>query len=101
MKKNDKSLASMFRSEGYLLPKSEEEINRFIEENEANFKTPPMIDDPLSIINSKSPLTINLPNISLLANNMENLARAAREGNDLSEETLKKKKEDRDNAEKK
>ena len=100
MKEVKKSLEPILRSSGYLMPKTDVEIKKFIKENESNFKKPSDFDNPLDILKRNKTKINSLLNKSLISPDMANIARAARDGNKISLDELKKMKEDRDNAEK-
>lgn len=100
MKEVKKSLETILRSSGYLMPKNDDEIKKFIKENEDNFNNPPDFENPLEILKGNRTKIISRIQNSVISDDMENLARAARDGQKISDKELKKMKEDRDNAEK-
>jgi hypothetical protein len=100
MKEVKKSLETILRSSGFLMPKTDDEIKKFIKENEDNFRTPSDFENPLEILKGNRTKIISHIQNSVISDDMENLARAARDGQKISDEELRKMKEDRDNAEK-
>lgn len=94
-------LEKALRSIGYDLPKTEEEVvnsKRSLNDEEIP-PIPESIDNPLKIINqeliTKVPLKIKRLNMEV----EQNLARAAREGNEISEDVKRQMQKDRKRAE--
>ena len=97
--KNDfeDSFEKSLKSLGYLFPTSEDEVDSF-EENNKIEKVPENYCSATELL-SKSKLTLINKNPQLGINkSSDNLAIAARKGGDISEEILKKMKEDRNKA---
>jgi len=98
--KNDfeDSFKKSLKSLGYLFPTSEDEVDSF-EENNKIEDVPENYCSALELL-SKSKQTSIDKKIQLGANkSIDNLARAARKGRDISEDILNKMKSDRDKAE--
>ena len=92
------SLEKSLKSLGYLFPSTEDEVVAF----EKNNKIEEIPDNycNASILVSKSKHTSISKKLDIRTNkSSENLARAARKGNDIPEDILKKMKADRDQAE--
>lgn len=102
MKDTDQYIYSLLKSQGLILPKTEEELRDF-EDKLDNSKIPPI---PKRLETSEAILNVNYskPNIlrkDIQENNWENLARAARDGKPISNSVLDKMRKDREDAEKK
>jgi len=98
--KNDfeDSFEKSLKSLGYLFPSTEDEVEAF----EKNNKIEDIPDNycNASMLVSKSKQKSISKKLDIKTNkSSENLARAARKGNDIPEEILKKMKSDRDEAE--
>lgn len=98
--KNDfeASFEKSLKSLGYLFPTMEEEVASFEKNNK--IEQIPVTYFSATELLSKSKLPGIYKNLPIEENkSIENLARAARKGGDISEDILKKMKSDRDKAE--
>lgn len=90
------SFAKSLKSLGYLFPTTEDEVE-FFEENNLIEKTPQHYSSASDLLSKERKVTIT-KKIEVLSNkSAENLARAARNGSGISEEILRKMKDDRNN----
>jgi hypothetical protein len=103
-KGNNKSLRNLYKAKGLLFPTTEEEIMEFEKHSSVDNETPPHWDNPSEIINkgliSGDSIAISKV-ISLSISQTENLAMAARSGNEISREIRSKMNQDRKDAERK
>jgi len=98
--KNDfeDSFEKSLRSLGYLFPTSENEVDSFEAKNKLE-EPPENYCNAIDLL-SKAKHTLNSRKLHLTVNkSIDNLARAARNGEDIPEDILKKMKSDRDKAE--
>ena len=98
--KNDfeDSFEKSLKSLGYLFPTSEDEVDSFEAKNKLE-ETPENYCNAIELL-LKAKHTLNSRKPHLEVNkSIDNLARAARNGGDISEDILKKMKSDRDKAE--
>ena len=98
--KNDfeDSFEKSLKSLGYLFPSTEDEVEAF-EKNNRTEEVPENYWDASELV-SKTRKTSISKKLDIKTNkSSENLARAARKGNDIPEDILKKMKSDRDEAE--
>lgn len=98
--KNDfeDSFEKSLKSLGYLFPTTEDEVIAFEKSND--IESIPESFCTASKLLSKSKYTIDIKKLNISTNkSSESLARAARKGNHISEEILRKMKFDRDQAE--
>ena len=98
--KNDfeDSFVKSLKSLGYLFPTSEDEVDSF--EAKTKLEEPPENYCNAIDLLSKAKHTLNIRKPHLDENkSIDNLARAARKGGDISEDIFKKMKSDRDQAE--
>jgi len=92
------SLEKSLKSLGYLFPSTEDEVEAFEKNNK--IEEVPVHFSSASTLLSKSKHTSINKKIKTAANkSSENLARAARNGNNISEDIIKKMKSDRNHAE--
>ncbi len=99
---NKKRLIDFFQSEGMLFPETEEEVKKFEERNiELEFPLPDW-DDPTKIIRRgrQRLKNLNLTLDSSTESDIEGLRMVARKGDKLSEEILKKMKDNQEKNEK-
>lgn len=98
--KNDfeDSIEKSLKSIGYLFPSTDDEVEAFERENKIEI-TPSYFPTALELVSKSKRLNICKKINMDINSSTENLARAARKGNDISEDVLKKMKLDRDAAE--
>lgn len=92
------SFKKSLKSIGYLFPTSEDEVVSF-EENNKIEKVPENYCSASELLSKPKQILINKKTQLEVNKSTENLARAARNGGNFSEDILKKMKLDRDNAE--
>lgn len=97
----DKNLLSALRQKGFIVPKTEQDVDAF-EEAIKHHNIPPLpadLDDPEALL--KRSYSHHTPRLATGQNeDVADLARAAREGKVIPQSVLDKMKKDRDDAEK-
>ena len=97
--KNDfeDSFEKSLKSLGYLFPSTEDEVEAFEKGNKIE-QTPDNFPSALELVSKNKHTSISKIIDIGINKSSENLARAARKGNDISEDIIKKMKSDRDKA---
>lgn len=98
----DQHLLSILRQKGFIIPKTEAEVDAF-EQALKEHDIPPLpaeLDDPEAILKKRYSERRLLLSTEQDHQNTENLARAARDGKTIPQSVLDKMKKDRDDAEK-
>jgi hypothetical protein len=98
--KNDfeDSFKKSLKSLGYLFPTSEDEVDSF-EENKKIENVPENYSNAPELLSKSKQISISKNTQLGVNNSTENLAMAARNGGNISEDILKKMKSDRDKTE--
>ncbi|NVO10732.1 MAG: hypothetical protein HXX16_12265 [Bacteroidales bacterium] len=90
----EKSLKSL----GYLFPSTEDEVDSF-EENNKMEEIPEIYCNPIDLLSKSKSHLPNFKNTIDFNKSMDNLARAARNGGEISDVIINKMKSDRDKSE--
>jgi hypothetical protein len=102
MASKDKNIGNLLRKYGYAFPNTEEEIEAYEEKSKDSYSKPSKWPDLSDIIGSKNISNSDVIRLKDIENkSSSNLAMAAREGKEISEEDRKKMNEDKKNARKK
>lgn len=99
MSSKDKNISQLLRKYGYAFPSTEEEVETYENKLNDTFSEPSEWPDLSDIIGGKINKVIELNNVE--NKSFSNLAMAAREGKEISEEDKARMKKDKEDARKK